>query len=261
MRIKFSKYQGTGNDFIMLDNMDNSFNSLSIEHVKFLCDRKLGIGADGVIKLSHSVEHDFELEYYNSDGSQSFCGNGGRCSVAFANKLRICETNTKFVAIDGVHEGTIVNGIISVGMLPVERIEVSNGDYILDTGSPHYIKLVEAQDELNLLKFGRKIRYSERFKEKGINVNLMSVVQADEIQISTYERGVEDETLSCGTGVTACALVYKFMMRERAGNKITIHTKGGVLYLSSNSFVKEKGFENIWLSGPVKHVFDGIIDV
>jgi len=261
MGIKFSKYQGTGNDFIMLDNMDNAFNSLSIEQVKLLCDRKLGVGADGLIKLNSSMELDFDLEYYNSDGTQSFCGNGSRCSVAFANQLKICGTNAEFTAIDGVHEATMVNGIISVGMLPVESIEVANGDYILDTGSPHYIKLVESQNEIEILKFGRKIRYSERFKDAGINVNLMLVKGPDEIQVSTYERGVENETLSCGTGVTACALAYKFLMQGKAGTKITIHTKGGILSVNSNSFVENKGFENIWLSGPVKHVFDGIIEI
>ena len=259
MEIKFSKYQGTGNDFIVLDNMDNSYDSLSIEQIVKLCDRKLGVGADGLIKISNSPACDFELEYYNSDGTQSFCGNGSRCSVAFAKMQGISGTTVRFEAIDGVHEANQLDGVIGIGMLPVKGIEVNNGDFILDTGSPHYVKMVDMSEQLDILEFGKKVRYSDRFKEKGINVNIMTVIGQDEIQVATYERGVEDETLSCGTGVTASALAYKYFLGNKAGTKITVHTKGGVLSVSSNTYNEDEGFDNIWLSGPVKHVFDGNI--
>ena len=256
MELIFSKYQGTGNDFIMLDNMNGQFNGLSISQIQFLCDRKRGIGADGLIKLSKEKGVDFLVEYYNADGSQSFCGNGARCSVAFAKALGLIEYKAKFNAIDGVHEATIENGIVRLEMLPVDSIQKVNTDYWLNTGSPHYVRIIGENDSIDILDFGKSIRYSDAYKKDGVNVNIIKEINSDTIHVQTYERGVEDETLSCGTGVTACALVW---MDLNAGtDKVNIKTKGGELTVEA---VKSgEGFSSIWLSGPAKHVFDGRVD-
>ncbi|MBL1280393.1 MAG: diaminopimelate epimerase [Fluviicola sp.] len=259
MKINFSKYQGTGNDFIMLNNIGGQFDDLSIENIAFLCDRKLGIGADGLIKISSAQDCDFEVDYYNADGSKSFCGNGARCSVLFAKSLGlITEEKTTFVAIDGKHKAFLTNDTVSLEMLPVIDFEEFAKNFIIDTGSPHYVTF-EKDKTKNIVEFGKEIRYSERFKKEGINVNSVEVISEDTIQVQTYERGVEDETLSCGTGVTACALLY--MMQNPPLRKVKIQTKGGELTVEAAIFSKEKGFRNIWLSGPAKKVFDGSIEL
>ena len=257
MELNFSKYQGTGNDFVMLDNMNGQFNDLSVAQIQFLCDRKLGIGGDGLIKLSKEKGVDFLVEYYNADGSQSFCGNGARCSVAFAKSLGLIEDTAKFNAIDGIHEATIENGIVRLEMLPVDSIQKINSDYWLHTGSPHYVRIINQNDSIDIVDFGKSIRYSDSYKKEGVNVNVIKEINADSIHVQTYERGVEDETLSCGTGVTACALVW---MNLYSGiEKVNITTKGGEL--SVEAVRNGDGFSSIWLSGPAKHVFDGSIDV
>jgi len=260
MEIKFSKYQGTGNDFVMLDNMSGKYNDLSIDEISFLCDRKFGVGADGLIKLSASEMHDFEVEYFNADGSQSFCGNGARCSVAFAKSIGIIDDRTSFSAIDGVHKAEISeNGVVKLEMLKVTAFMQLNDDYITETGSPHYVRFYEADDKVDIVAFGRSIRYSEMFKEEGINVNALYVEGDNEIRVLTYERGVEDETLSCGTGVTACALAYIYRTENNLDQPIVVHTKGGSLSVEVGEFEKREGFDNIWLSGSAKHVFDGTV--
>lgn len=257
MKIHFSKYQGTGNDFIMLDNINGQYSAIGINDIQNLCNRKTGIGADGLIKISNHNDFDFEVEYFNADGSQSFCGNGARCSVAFAKELNIIGSHANFLAIDGSHSATIENGIIRLEMLPVEKVDKINDDYFLDTGSPHYIHLLNESEELDIVDFGRKIRYSEKYKEQGVNVNTIRTISENFIMVETYERGVEDETLSCGTGVTACALLV--MSQNKNLNQIDVETKGGMLIVEAEK--KENGFDNIWLSGPAVKVFDGSIDV
>jgi diaminopimelate epimerase len=257
MELIFSKYQGTGNDFIMLDNMNGQFNGLSISQIQFLCDRKRGIGADGLIKLSKEKGVDFLVEYYNSDGSQSFCGNGARCSVAFAKSLGIIDAKAKFNAIDGVHEATIESGIVRLEMLPVLSIQKVNTDYWLHTGSPHYVRIMGSTDFVDILDFGKSIRYSDAYKKDGVNVNIVQEIDSNSIHVQTYERGVEDETLSCGTGVTACALVW--MDLNPSLESVDVTTKGGDLVVEA--IRNGEGFSSIWLSGPAKLVFDGRIDV
>ena len=257
MDLKFSKYQGTGNDFVMLDNMNGEYADLSISQIQFLCDRKLGVGADGLIKLSADKETDFLVEYYNADGSQSFCGNGARCSVAFAKSLGLIENKAKFNAIDGIHEATIENGIVRLEMLPVDSIQKVNNDYWLETGSPHYVRIINQIDSVDIVALGKSIRYSETYKKNGVNVNTIKEIDASTIRVETYERGVEDETLSCGTGVTACALVWMDLNSEL--DKVNITTKGGDLVVEARRV--GNGFSSIWLSGPAKNVFDGRIDV
>ena len=261
MEVKFSKYQGTGNDFIMLNNMDGRFESLSLDQIIYLCDRKIGIGADGLIKISNKEGLDFEMEYFNADGSQSFCGNGARCSVAFAKELGLLNFETRFLAIDGAHTAIVKGDIVELEMLPVQQIDRDGIDYVIDTGSPHYIhsESADAIECLNIVDYGRKVRFSPKYVENGINVNVMARLGENKIRVVTYERGVEDETLSCGTGVTACALA---LMSESVSDELVpveVQTKGGHLHVSAER--DGKGFTNVWLSGPAKMVFNGVISV
>lgn len=258
--IQFYKYQGTGNDFVMLDNMDGKYDTLSITDIQLLCNRKLGVGADGLIKLSSKEGYDFEVEYYNSDGTQSFCGNGARCSVAFASELGLIQSETSFYAIDGDHKAIIKNGIVELEMKPVSTVSMDGESYVIDTGSPHFISLTEDIDNADIVSFGRQIRYNDKYKAEGINVNQMEKSGEREITVKTYERGVEDETLSCGTGVTACALAFK--IRNNIGEgEIVVNTEGGELKVRSGAYHEGEGFNDIWLCGPAKKVFDGTIEI
>jgi len=258
MRIEFRKYQGTGNDFVMIDNLNGAYDSLSNEQIEFACDRKTGIGADGLIKLSSKEGYHFEVEYFNSDGSQSFCGNGARCAVAFANELGLIANETKFLAIDGEHKASYIDGQVRLEMLPVNSIDEVGSDFFLDTGSPHYIHFSEDID-IDIVDYGRSVRYSERYTTEGVNVNVVLQEVDNSISVQTYERGVEDETLSCGTGVTACALVQ--MHNTDSFEKLEVNTKGGQLFVEANFNEATGGFDNIWLTGLALKVFDGSIDV
>lgn len=253
MLISFYKYQGTGNDFILIDNRDSSFPKENTELVKKICDRRFGIGGDGLILLENHQELDFQMIYYNSDGNEStMCGNGGRCIVAFAHFLTIFNDKTKFNAIDGVHEAEISGNQVRLKMKNVFEIKQVNSDYELDTGSPHYVKLVENLDILDVYQEGKKIRNSNRYQDHGINVNFVEKISDNEIFVRTYERGVEDETYSCGTGVTASSLS---LMKDNSIQKITVKTLGGMLSVEAEK--TENSFENIWLEGPAIQVFNG----
>ena len=256
MIIKFYKYQGTGNDFIILDNRNNEYSSLTPLQINRLCDRRFGIGADGLMMLKNKEGYDFEMIYHNADGKEgSMCGNGGRCLVKFAYHLGIVETTYKFIATDGEHEAEIDNdGIVSLKMKDVNGIEDYHGDHILDTGSPHYIKMVGDVMAYDVYQKGKDIRYSSQFNDKGINVNFVEQRDEDHIVVRTYERGVEDETFSCGTGVTASALVNYH--NENGFNEVIVITKGGRLSVEFDK-VGENNFANIWLSGPAEKVFEG----
>ncbi len=259
MEINFHKYQGTGNDFVMLDNRDGKYNHLSIAQIKLICDRRFGIGADGLICINNHENYAFEVDYSNSDGSKSFCGNGARCSVAFAAFLGIdCESVT-FLAIDGEHQAKLTQKKIAIEMQNVIEVKEINGDFELNTGSPHYIRFIENDEIQNVVEFGKLIRYSSHYQEKGINVNLVKQV-GNKINVVTYERGVEDETLSCGTGVTAAAITCAFKDKQIGFNEYDITVKGGNLNVS---FVAEDNlsFTKIWLSGPAEFVFKGNIHV
>jgi diaminopimelate epimerase len=242
----------------MLDNLSGRYDELTLDQIRYLCDRKLGIGADGLIKISKHDKLDFNVEYYNSDGSQSFCGNGARCSVAFAKSLGLLKEATKFNAIDGAHEARVtVDGRVHLEMLPVDSIEHKSDVYVMNTGSPHYVKFVSADNVPDIVVFGKEIRYSERFKDSGINVNTLVELGPNTIHVATYERGVEDETLSCGTGVTACALAY--MEQHQKDDEVSVSTKGGKLSVKAKK--TKGGYDNIWLIGPAKKVFDGSIEI
>jgi diaminopimelate epimerase len=253
MIIEFYKYQGTGNDFIMIDDREKEFDLTDNDLIAALCERRMGIGADGLILLREHDTLDFEMIYFNADGKQSsMCGNGGRCIIAFAQMLEMIEDETTFMAIDGEHKGRLMDDGIYLQMQDVKKIEGVGDGLVLNTGSPHYIEMVDELDYIDVDKQGRKIRNSAPFKKDGINVNF--VLDASELQVRTYERGVEAETLSCGTGVvaTAIAMHYANCIEETLVN---VKTKGGELTVSFEEF--NGSYRNIWLSGEASMVFAG----
>lgn len=260
MELHFSKYQGTGNDFVMIDNRAGLWSDLTIANIRQLCDRRFGIGADGLIKINTSNIAAFEVDYYNADGSKSFCGNGARCAVAFANKLGINTGKVVFDAIDGIHQADLQDGIVALNMSPVNEVLILNNAYSLNTGSPHYIQYVDAIETLNIIELGKNIRYSNEYEEVGINVNAIQEISAQELIIRTYERGVEDETLSCGTGVTAAALAHVYKHELYGEQHIQVKTMGGNLSVKLNR-TGDQQFTDIVLIGPATHVFDGITAV
>jgi len=260
MQIHFCKYQGAGNDFVMLDNLDGKYDSLSIAEISKLCDRRFGIGADGLIKISSANNFDFEVDYYNSDGSKSFCGNGARCSVAFAKTLGIDVTETSFLAIDGDHEASLELDEVRLKMADVKHISKIEENYILDTGSPHFIKFIAENEKFDVYQDGQVIRYSETFKKEGINVNFVEKLKLpNHIFVSTYERGVENETLSCGTGVTGAAIAFAIKNNLIGKQEVDVKTKGGNLKVEFEIVQNSGEFEaqNVFLIGPAVFVFKG----
>ena len=261
--IDFYKYQGTGNDFVMINNTNDHFDCNASE-ISYLCSRRFGIGADGLILLGASEDTDFEMVYYNADGKLgTMCGNGARCAVAFARDLGLTKKQTTFRAIDGKHTATISGDQVHLKMADVENItakknETNTLDCILDTGSPHYVKLVEEVGSLNVVKHGAALRYSKAFPG-GINVNFVEKINPNIFKMRTYERGVEAETFACGTGATAVALAM-FHTKETAAHEIKLEVKGGVLEIS---FEKKgmQGYQNIFLKGDAKKVFRGTISL
>ena len=261
MKIEFFKYQGTGNDFVILDNRINLYKAISNDQVRRICDRRFGIGADGLMLLNEKSNYDFEMKYYNADGKEgSMCGNGARCIIKFAYHLGIHKEVYKFIAYDGEHEAEIdTEGIVSLKMKDVNHIQKFHGDFILDTGSPHYIKLVSDVMQVDVYKKGNEIRFSKEFEKDGINVNFVEQMEeVDKIFVRTYERGVEDETLSCGTGVTAAALVC--WHNENGFNEVEVKTTGGSLSVEYDK-INDEGFVNIWLCGPAEKVFEGTVEI
>jgi diaminopimelate epimerase len=259
MKIHFYKYQGTGNDFILVDNRDERL-QLSQEQIAFMCNRRFGIGADGLMELKTAPGYDFRMLYYNADGKEgSMCGNGGRCLVKFAHYVGIHKSEFKFIAIDGDHYASIeTNGWVRLKMQDVSTIEHNAGYELLNTGSPHFVKTVPELKEFPVLNEGRSIRYSDKFRKDGVNVNFVESINESSLFVRTYERGVEDETLSCGTGVTAAALVNAH--NDRGFNHVDIKTLGGKLYVEFNR-VEDDSFQDIWLAGPATKVFDGFIEL
>ncbi len=217
MKIAFVKYQGTGNDFVMIDDREKTFPQAQ-KIIAKLCDRRFGIGADGLILLQNAEGFDFKMVYFNADGNPStMCGNGGRCLVHFATSLGIIQHTAQFLAVDGPHEATISDNRVSLKMADVSKITFDGDDAVLDTGSPHYVRFVEDAMEVDVFTEGRKIRHGKAYDEEGINVNFVSLSR-NGIAVTTFERGVENETLSCGTGVTAAALAYFRRKPEQSGN-------------------------------------------
>lgn len=255
MKIHFFKYQGTGNDFVMIDNRNNHFPKNNTQLINKLCDRRFGVGADGLILLENADTTDFKMIYFNADGNEgTMCGNGGRCLVAFANKLNIIETKATFDAVDGLHHATFDNGIVSLQMIDVLTIDKFDSHSFLDTGSPHHVEFVADVSEVDVNNEGRKIRNGTPYFEEGTNVNFIELVGENAIRVRTYERGVEGETLSCGTGVTAAAIA-SYVSGRITKNNIDISAVGGKL---SVSFENSDGiFKNVFLKGPATFVFEG----
>ena len=261
MKIQFHKYQGTGNDFVILDNRKKEYPSLTASHIRHICDRRFGIGGDGLMLLNEKNGFDFEMRYFNADGRESsMCGNGGRCLVKFAYELGIHKGVYHFNAVDGLHEAEIdTDGTVSLKMQDVSQVSKFHGDYPLNTGSPHYVKIVPDVMNTDVFKKGRDIRYSKDFEKEGINVNFVEQLpDEDKILVRTYERGVEDETYSCGTGVTAAAIICYH--NENGFNDVQVKTLGGTLTVEFDR-IDDSHYNNIWLSGPAEKVFDGTIEL
>jgi diaminopimelate epimerase len=260
MEINFEKYEGTGNDFVMIDNRNDFFPKNDQKLITQLCDRRFGIGADGLILLENDSNSDFKMVYFNSDGNQStMCGNGGRCLVAFANKLQIIANSTSFMAIDGIHHATISDdNIVSLQMKNVDSVKDEPNYTFLDTGSPHHIEMVAAISKVEVKSHGAAIRYGELYGSAGANVNFVEQINETTFSIRTYERGVEDETLSCGTGATAVAIAMNFTGKTNS-NSIKINVQGGKLAVSFDK--KDSHYSNVFLKGPATFVFQGKINI
>ncbi len=262
--MKFVKYQATGNDFVVVNGDVEKLNLSDYETIKKLCDRRFGIGGDGFIVIRSHSETDFEMLYYNSDGRPgSLCGNGSRCAVAFAYEAGFFEgKECSFMAYDGIHRARFHSeiGKVELEMADISNIEIGTQMVILDTGSPHYVTLVEDLSDLDIVEAGKAIRFSPRFAEDGINVNFVEQSGENQVIVATYERGVEDETYSCGTGVTASALGEYVLsgQTEQGQYEVNIQTKGG--NLAVRFLVSDGNFEDIWLIGPATKVFEGEIE-
>lgn len=252
---KFHKYQGAGNDFIMVDNYTNQNVELTTEEIATICHRRFGVGGDGLIIIEKSAINDFKMTYFNSDGKEgSMCGNGGRCAVQFAFDLGIIENQTIFEATDGLHDAIVEgNNIISLKMIDVNEIKETEYGLFMNTGSPHVMIQKKSIDEIDVYTEGKKIRNSPVFSPGGTNVNYFEV-QNNSILIRTFERGVENETMACGTGSIATAIAAYHLGLIRHNNGIHIKAKGGDLFIS---FDKKDPYQNIWLKGPAIKVFDG----
>lgn len=258
-KIKFFKYQGCGNDFIIIDNRIPPLHSLTPQQVSKLCDRKFGIGADGLMLLQEHPDYDFEMVYYNADGRiGSMCGNGGRCIVAFAKMLGLIDTKTTFIASDGLHEASIIDSWVSLKMKDVSTIEEVGSDFRLDTGSPHYVKQVSSLADLDVAREGAAIRNNATHRAEGINVNFVSPEDGGYF-VRTFERGVEDETLACGTGATAVALAMVGRSGHRGVSNVPIRVLGGKLNVRFQ--YDGEVFKDIYLEGPATFVFEGAIKI
>jgi diaminopimelate epimerase len=256
MALEFHKYEGAGNDFILVDDRNMTFPASDNELVRRLCDRRFGIGADGLMLLRQQDGYDFRMVYYNSDGREgSMCGNGGRCIAAFAHALGVAGDQMKFLAVDGDHEALMLgNGIVVLKMNDVHTVETGSDFYYLNTGSPHYVTYVSGLEAMDVFTEGRKIRYNDRFRKEGTNVNFVEDM-GDHLFVRTYERGVENETLACGTGVVACVVSRAYRDGISGAFTLPVRVAGGRLQVSLNG--KSGHFNDIWLQGPGTYVYSG----
>jgi len=257
MTYEFYKYQGTGNDFVIMDNRRSNFDKNNARLIEELCDRRFGIGADGLILLEDHQQLDFEMVYFNADGHlSSMCGNGGRCIVAFAKFLGLVDNDTHFMAVDGEHHARITNqGDVELQMSDVLDIQSFDNHMFLDTGSPHHVQMVNDLDSFDVRHEGSQLRYGKLYEAAGSNINFVEA-QPYGFKVRTYERGVENETLSCGTGVTAVALAMHHASYT-SDMAVQIQTKGGKLLVKFTK--RDGGYRDIWLVGPAKQVFKGDI--
>ncbi len=259
MEITFYKYQGTGNDFILIDNRELFFDISKTDNIAKMCHRKFGIGADGLILLENSENTDFKMVYFNADGNEStMCGNGGRCIVHFAHFLNIIDKSCAFEAVDGLHHASIENKQIKLQMIDVQKVITKSDAVFLNTGSPHHIDFTENLATINVKEKGKKIRYGKPYFDEGTNVNFAQQINTNTFKVRTYERGVEDETLSCGTGVTAVAIAA-FETKKTTKTNIILETLGGNLEVSFTP--KDNSYTNVFLKGIATQVFKGIYSI
>ena len=259
MNLKFYKYQGAGNDFMMIDDRAQVFVQRQ-DIIERLCDRHFGIGADGLILLQKDLNSDFKMVYFNSDGREStMCGNGGRCIVRFAQDLGLIDSQTSFEAIDGLHEAVLEKDKIHLKMSNVSQVDQFPSHLFLNTGSPHHVEFVQEVAQVDVKHKGNQIRYGVPYFDEGANVNFVEVIDGNALKIRTYERGVEDETLACGTGITAAAIAA-FESGKISVDEVSVSAVGGELCVK---FEKNPsgGYENIWLTGPAEFVFEGNFEV
>ena len=259
MKINFFKYQGAGNDFILIDHTQSPLKNIDNKLIEQLCHRRFGVGADGLMFITRHKEYDFEMLYFNADGQAgSMCGNGGRCIVAFAKHLGIIDRETNFLAVDGPHYARISeNGEwIDLQMIDVDTITNDGEAYVLNTGSPHYVAFQEELDQYDVYQNGKAIRNNSTYQEKGINVNFVED-KGDHLFVRTYERGVEDETYACGTGVTAVAMAVAKHKNQTGHITTDIRVLGGNIKIEFD--FDGKSFTNVFLCGPAKLVFEGAV--
>ena len=258
MEYHFNKYQGTGNDFIIIDNRNKTLKPGNVDLINKLCNRRFGIGADGLILISDHKVYDFEMKYFNSDGKEgTMCGNGGRCAVNFARSIGLADKTTRFIATDGVHEAKISDNIVDLKMSDVTDIKLIKGNYFMNTGSPHYIVFVKNVAETDVFQTGKKIRWFDDFAPGGTNVNFVEVTEKG-IFVRTFERGVEDETLSCGTGSTASAIA-SVLTGHLVTDYVEVKTMGGDLSVSFK--IEGDQVKDVWLKGPAEFVYSGTISI
>lgn len=259
--ITFHKYHGNGNDFIIIDNRKGILDGTETDWFHRLCQRRFGVGADGVILLNSNERYDFEMKYYNADGREStMCGNGGRCVVKFAKSLGLINDKTEFLAVDGVHEGIIEpNGRVRLKMQDIKGIESHDADFVVDTGSPHFIRFVDDLQQVDVFKSGRTIRNQPEFIQEGINVNFIET-NGDILNVRTYERGVEEETYSCGTGIVAAALIGSVILHKPSGDyQFQLQSQGGPFEVAFKKGV-DNTFTDVWLIGGATFIFEGKVN-
>lgn len=258
MTVAFNKYQGAGNDFVMIDNRQGIINPENVKLINKLCDRRFGIGGDGLILISDHPEADFEMKYFNSDGKiGSMCGNGGRCAAHFAWKHNVAGKSQRFMAYDGIHHASVEEDIVRLQMANVNEFRLIDDNYSIDTGSPHYVLFTDDVDALDVYQEGKKIRWSPEFAPGGTNVNFVQLSD-NGLYVRTFERGVEDETLACGTGVTASAIAA--VLKGHFGtSSVNVRARGGNLKVDFD--INDKNITNVWLTGPATFVFEGMIEV
>lgn len=257
MRLPFYKYQGTGNDFIIVDDRQGILDTYSHHLIRRLCDRHFGIGADGFIVIRNHQGYNFEMIYHNADGSQSLCGNGSRCAVHLARQLGIVDEEAYLLTTDGPHQAYVREHLIHIKLKDISEIRTWQDGYLLDTGSPHYVQQVDDWGNLDVYSTGQRIRNMPPMQKEGVNINFVGLEKNNTLFVSTYERGVENETLSCGTGVVAAALMAA---TKGYTSPVTVNTKGGTLQVSFAHKYRHH-FQDIYLIGPAKMVFQGKIDI
>lgn len=260
MKVHFYKYQATGNDFVLIDNLAGNL-KLSNEEIVRICDRKFGVGADGLMLLEKHASANFTLQYFNSDGSQSLCGNGSRAAVKMAASLGLVNGRATFEAFDGLHDAEIQRDVIKLRMNDVMTVRrIDDNTFFINTGSPHYVRFVKDVRSYPVVEEGKKIRYSAEYAPGGTNVNFVEALSGNGLFVRTYERGVENETLSCGTGVTAAALAASFLGFT---SPVNVKALGGDLMVEFDGRESDQNptFGNIYLIGPAKLVFEGDLEL